>query len=165
MDGGAWLAAVHGVARSWTRLSDFTPLQYSKQYFTFLFFITVLWTRHYDYLPFIDKNTKVWMISNLTKFSQLLSGWERIQTNTTWPRRALEGMGPLEVTCLSSVRKPAKGKRLELRSPYIRAVRVNGALISQSSVTTCTHTHTHTHRHTRSCWLCICVMYIHWLFI
>ena len=23
MDGGAWLAAVHGVARSWTRLSDF----------------------------------------------------------------------------------------------------------------------------------------------
>ena len=29
MDGGAWWAAVHGVARSWTRLSDFT--------FTFLF--------------------------------------------------------------------------------------------------------------------------------
>ena len=24
MDGGAWWAAVHGVARSWTRLSDFT---------------------------------------------------------------------------------------------------------------------------------------------
>ena len=24
MDGGAWQAAVHGVARSWTRLSDFT---------------------------------------------------------------------------------------------------------------------------------------------
>ena len=23
-DGGAWWAAVHGVARSWTRLSDFT---------------------------------------------------------------------------------------------------------------------------------------------
>ena len=23
MDGGAWWAAVHGVARSWTRLSDF----------------------------------------------------------------------------------------------------------------------------------------------
>ena len=31
MDGGAWWAAVHGVARSWTRLSDFT--------FTFHFFI------------------------------------------------------------------------------------------------------------------------------
>ena len=29
MDGGAWWAAVHGVAKSWTRLSDFT--------FTFLF--------------------------------------------------------------------------------------------------------------------------------
>ena len=24
MDGGAWYAAVHGVAKSWTRLSDFT---------------------------------------------------------------------------------------------------------------------------------------------
>ena len=24
MDGGAWSATVHGVARSWTRLSDFT---------------------------------------------------------------------------------------------------------------------------------------------
>ena len=24
MDGGAWKAAVHGVARSWTQLSDFT---------------------------------------------------------------------------------------------------------------------------------------------
>ena len=24
MDGGAWQAAVHGVTRSWTRLSDFT---------------------------------------------------------------------------------------------------------------------------------------------
>ena len=24
MDGGAWKAAVHGVAKSWTRMSDFT---------------------------------------------------------------------------------------------------------------------------------------------
>ena len=24
MDGGAWQAAVHGVAKSWTRVSDFT---------------------------------------------------------------------------------------------------------------------------------------------
>ena len=24
MDGGAWYAAVHGVAKSWTRLSEFT---------------------------------------------------------------------------------------------------------------------------------------------
>ena len=30
MNGGAWWAAVHGVAKSWTQLSDFT--------FTFLFY-------------------------------------------------------------------------------------------------------------------------------
>ena len=88
------------------------------------------------------------MISNLTKVTQLLSAWEGIQANTAWPRRAFEVMGPLEVSCLSSVRKPTKGKRLELRSPYIRAVHVNCALISKSSVTTYKHTHTHTHGHT-----------------
>ena len=27
MDGGAWWATVHGVAKSWTRLSDFTSLR------------------------------------------------------------------------------------------------------------------------------------------
>ena len=35
MDGGAWWAAVHGVAKSWTRLSDFT--------FTFM-----LWRRKWQ---------------------------------------------------------------------------------------------------------------------
>ena len=34
MDGGAWLAAVHGFAKSWTRLSDFT--------FTFTFHVHAL---------------------------------------------------------------------------------------------------------------------------
>ena len=29
MDGGAWKATVHGVAKSWTRLSDFTYCVYS----------------------------------------------------------------------------------------------------------------------------------------
>ena len=28
MEGGAWWAAVHGVAKSWTRLSDFTSLHF-----------------------------------------------------------------------------------------------------------------------------------------
>ena len=28
MDGGAWWATVHGVAKSWTRLSDFTSLHF-----------------------------------------------------------------------------------------------------------------------------------------
>ena len=29
MDRGAWWATVHGVAKSWTRLSDFTLVQFS----------------------------------------------------------------------------------------------------------------------------------------
>ena len=29
MDGGAWQATVHGVAKSWTRLSDFTSFLYT----------------------------------------------------------------------------------------------------------------------------------------
>ena len=29
MDGGAWQATVHGVAKSWTQLSDFTSLHFS----------------------------------------------------------------------------------------------------------------------------------------
>ena len=31
MDRGAWEATVHGVAKSWTRLSDFTFLRSSRQ--------------------------------------------------------------------------------------------------------------------------------------
>ena len=32
MDGGAWWAAVHGVARSWTRLSDFTFMHWRRKW-------------------------------------------------------------------------------------------------------------------------------------
>ena len=28
MDGGAWWATVHGITKSWTRLSDFTSLHF-----------------------------------------------------------------------------------------------------------------------------------------
>ena len=42
MDGGAWWAAVHGVARSWTRLSDFTFI------FTF-----INWRRKWQPTPVI----------------------------------------------------------------------------------------------------------------
>ena len=31
-DGGAWLAAVHGVAKSWTRLSDFTFTHWRRKW-------------------------------------------------------------------------------------------------------------------------------------
>ena len=37
MDGGAWWATVHGVAKSWTQLSDFTSLLYfTSLHFPFL---------------------------------------------------------------------------------------------------------------------------------
>ena len=35
MDKGAWQATVHGVTKSWTRLSDFTSLQRSDSSCTF----------------------------------------------------------------------------------------------------------------------------------
>ena len=35
MDGGAWWAAVHGVAMSWTRLSDFTFTLIYNNHFLF----------------------------------------------------------------------------------------------------------------------------------
>ena len=31
MDGGAWEATVHGVVKSWTRLSDFTSLHFTSR--------------------------------------------------------------------------------------------------------------------------------------
>ena len=34
MDGGAWWATVHGVAKSRTRLSDFTSLHFTSLHFT-----------------------------------------------------------------------------------------------------------------------------------
>ena len=34
MDKGAWLATVHGVAKSWTRLSDFTITIDAERYLT-----------------------------------------------------------------------------------------------------------------------------------
>ena len=32
MDGGAWKAAVHGVAEGWTRLSDFTFTRWKRKW-------------------------------------------------------------------------------------------------------------------------------------
>ena len=32
MDGGAWWATVHGVAKSWTRLSDFTFMHWRRKW-------------------------------------------------------------------------------------------------------------------------------------
>ena len=53
MDGGAWWAAVHGVTKSWTRLSDFTLL------FTFMH-----WRRKWQptpvFLPGESQGQRAW---------------------------------------------------------------------------------------------------------
>ena len=40
MDGGAWWATVHGVAKSWTRLSDFT-FTFTMMYILFYIYIYI----------------------------------------------------------------------------------------------------------------------------
>ena len=43
MDGGAWWATVHRVAKSQTRLSDFTSLHFTSLHFTSVFLPTFAW--------------------------------------------------------------------------------------------------------------------------
>ena len=78
MDGGAWWATVHGVAKSWTRLSDFT--------FTFHFQETagtgILWL-FFFFLKIGDKNL-IWKMPSLSQeerrhsnhWRQGIWGWE-----------------------------------------------------------------------------------------
>ena len=48
MDKEAWRAAIHGVAKSWTRLSDRTELKLSTLYVLYLVFtITLILLRFY----------------------------------------------------------------------------------------------------------------------
>ena len=46
MDGGAWWAIVHGVAKSWTRLGDFTFTFFQAWFFSGLSLGTTLLGRH-----------------------------------------------------------------------------------------------------------------------
>ena len=65
MDREAWRAAVHGVAKSWTWLSDWTELNPNVIiYFLALFYINVL-----DYIYIIIYGI-INIISNYTKISQ-----------------------------------------------------------------------------------------------
>ena len=52
MDGGAWWAIVHGVAKSWTRLSDFTSLHFRTSQKKK---ITLLSTSKHQYSPLHGK--------------------------------------------------------------------------------------------------------------
>ena len=63
MDGGAWKAAVHGVAEGWTRLSDFT--------FTF----------HFDALKEMASYSSVlaWRISGMGEPGGLEQSWTRLK--------------------------------------------------------------------------------------
>ena len=51
MDREAWLAAVHGVTKSWTRLSDWTD------YLTYMLVISIS-----DYLPYFSCEVVVYFI-------------------------------------------------------------------------------------------------------
>ena len=62
MDGGAWKAAVHGVAECWTRLSDFT--------FT-MYWIVSQANEWEDYSKYFEEGTEIsrnWTIVNLLVF-------------------------------------------------------------------------------------------------
>ena len=47
MDGGAWWATVHGVAKSRTQLSHFTSLHFTYTSLVHLEFILILWNENY----------------------------------------------------------------------------------------------------------------------
>ena len=51
MDGEAWWAAVPGVARSWTRLSDFTLFFHFHAFFSLYFFTFMHWRRKWQPTP------------------------------------------------------------------------------------------------------------------
>ena len=58
MDGGAWWAAIYGVAKSWTRLSDFTltfhfhPLEEEMATYSSVLAWRIPWTEEPGGLPF-----------------------------------------------------------------------------------------------------------------
>ena len=67
MDGGAWKAAVHGVAKSWAQLSDFTSL------FTFMH-----WRRKWQPTPvFLPGESQGW--GSLVGYRL----WGRTESDTT----------------------------------------------------------------------------------
>ena len=54
MDGGAWRATVHEVAKSWTRLSDLTSLLLCDRSIPSFIFPTILWMAIY-YAYYVDQ--------------------------------------------------------------------------------------------------------------
>ncbi|KAI4561869.1 hypothetical protein MJG53_016923 [Ovis ammon polii x Ovis aries] len=71
MDGGSWWATVHGVAKSWTQLSDFTFLSFRKtnpaqDYFLLNLVYYPVLLRFYFYLN----------LSSIWTFAITLSNWQ-----------------------------------------------------------------------------------------
>ena len=59
MDREAWHAAVHGVAKSWIRLSDWTELTENHKYSTFSI-ISNYWALCFNVISFNQSNQELW---------------------------------------------------------------------------------------------------------
>ena len=66
MDREAWRAAVHGVEKSWTRLSDWTELNFMRNFFVGFFMISKFTKIKFTYLF-----SKMWWIFLKENFDHL----------------------------------------------------------------------------------------------
>ena len=115
MDGGAWWAAVHGVTKSWTRLSDFT--------FTFHF-------------PALEKemathsSVLAWRIAGGGAWWEAISGDAQSQTRLKWLSSSSSSssrVGPLSNDCC-----PYKKRKQREGDSYEKTEPVLGVLLTQA---------------------------------
>ena len=72
MDRGAWQATIHGLAQTWTQLSNWTTL--TIVYKCFVLESSVLWVLFWRYLDFI-KSSILSLILRMTVFSSIKQRW------------------------------------------------------------------------------------------
>ena len=87
MDREAWRAVIHGVARSWTRLSDWTELnwtdtlhKYIIKYFTMFLYISQYTRKSFRYLqkPFLTAFNQTRFFQKILKLRSLYSLYEEL---------------------------------------------------------------------------------------